>query len=132
MASFSSRRRDKESIELAEAGRQLDESRARIEELDSENQALRKETRELKAAVSRLEIKLQELKPVGRFVERHGVLWHQSAEGAVEPYAYCPNCRLVMTPFPSGYPESIICTQCKFKASFHPEDVTSLVEEMRD
>ena len=131
MASFSSRRRDKESIELEEMARQLGECRARVEEVDSENQVLRKENRELKAAISRLEIRLQELKPVGRFIEGHGVLWHQSADGAVEPYAYCPTCRLVMTPFPSGYPETIICTQCKLKADFHPEDVPSLVEVMR-
>ena len=59
------------------------------------------------------------------------VLWLVGADGSIEKLAYCPTCKLVMTPFPSDYPEHLVCTACKFKAPFAFSDFDQVWSEVK-
>jgi hypothetical protein len=125
----------------------------RAASLDRDNRARREENDRLKKRVAELEADLRQARgrtaavaeaaqkdwwkdrPAAEttappLVEGHGVLWQPAADGRIEPVCYCPTCRLVMTPMPSGYPTEIVCTRCKFKAPFRPEQVPELVRKM--
>jgi FtsZ-binding cell division protein ZapB len=108
----------------------------RCAELIRTNRKLREEIETLKKRASSVQEAAQKDWWKGRpaaetttpaLVEKHGVLWQPSADGRIEPICYCPKCRLVMTPLPSGYPTEIMCTRCRFKAPFRPEQLPELV-----
>lgn len=119
---------------------ELAAAKARGEALDRENRALRDQVGTLRRRLEAMTASTQDFwqgRPeaetsTGAFVEGHGVLWCKSAAGRVEPICYCPACRLVMTPLPSGFPTEIVCTRCKGKAPFPPEQLSSLVAELQD
>ncbi len=93
-----------------------DRLRERVAELQNENEALRDR-------VAELEQKLAVATDIPEgFVEGQGALWLVGADGRVEKLAYCPTCKLVMTPFPSDYPTDLVCTSCKHKAPFAYQD----------
>ena len=116
----------KDAQEREALTKQIADLEQKLHQADQEHSRISRENRELKAEVKRLEIRLAETKIGGDFVMSHGVLWQRAANGLIEPFVYCPSCQLVMTPLPSGYPEYLVCTQCKFKASFHPAEIPEL------
>jgi hypothetical protein len=122
----------KDAEELRKARQEIENLQGALKAAQAVAGAKDREIRELKAQVRRLEIRVAEMKTGGAFVESHGVLWQRSAGGRIDPLAYCPTCKLVMTPLPSGYPEYFICTHCKFKAPFHPEDIPRIMGELAD
>jgi hypothetical protein len=124
-----------EKDELAAA-----ELKARVAELESshnslkaENERLAKENRSLRDRVAMMERGRAQMgvPTAAHFIEGHGVLWQQAADGRIEAICYCPTCKLVMTPLPSGYPEEVVCTSCKYKAPFHPEKLADVAHEVR-
>ena len=116
----------KDAQEREALTKQIEDLDQRLDQAEREHSRITRENRELKAEVKLLEIRLAESQIGGDFVMSHGVLWQRAANGLIEPFVYCPSCRLVMTPLPSGYPEYLVCTQCKFKASFHPSEIPEL------
>ena len=81
--------------------------------------ALRSENEALGDRIKDLEQKLSAAAGIPEgYVAGPGVLWLVGADGRVERLAYCPTCKLVMTPFPSDYPTDLVCTSCKHKAPF--------------
>ena len=116
----------KDAQEREALSKRIAELEQRLGQMKKEHSRITRENRELKAEVKLLEIRLSESQIEGDFVMSHGVLWQRAANGLMEPFVYCPSCRLVMTPLPSGYPEYLVCTQCKFKASFHPSEIPEL------
>jgi hypothetical protein len=90
----------------------LDRLRQEKTELVNSNETLTERIADLER-----EIALMKDVPEG-FISSSGVLWLVGAGGSIEKLAYCPTCKLVMTPFPSDYPEHLVCTVCKFKAPF--------------
>lgn len=120
----------KDATDLATAREEIEQLRQTLDLAHEEASTREREIRELKATIRRLEIRLGEMKLGGAFVESHTVLWKRGAGGQVEPLAYCPTCKLVMTPLPSGYPEYIVCTNCQFRAPFHPEELPAIMKEL--
>ena len=129
MRTFGSSGQDARDLDVARE--EIAQLRVALERARDETTAKEREIRELNAAVRRLEIRLGEMKQGGEFVESHGVLWQRSAGGHIEPLAYCPDCRLVMTPLPSGYPEYLVCTNCTFRAPFLPDEIPYIMGKLR-
>jgi len=96
---------------------EYDQLRETVSELHGKNEALQDQ-------LAGLEQKLSAAKdtPEG-YVAGQGALWLVGADGRVEKLAYCPTCKLVMTPFPSDYPVALVCTACKHKAPFAYQDL---------
>jgi len=91
---------------------ELDRLRQEKAELVNRNETLTER-------IADLERKIEAMKDVpDGYRSSSGVLWLVGADGSIEKLAYCPTCKLVMTPFPSDYPEHLVCTGCKFKAPF--------------
>lgn len=121
----------KDFPDLAVAKEKLVSWQEKYNALEAENENLKKENRELKETIIKLENQVAQHVQIDPFIENHGVLWKKGANGSVDKIAYCPKCRLVMTPFPSGNPECLICTQCKFRAPFHPGELGSIVNNIQ-
>ena len=121
----------KEYPELSVAREKLSVWQDKHNALEAENENLKKEKRELKETITKLENLVAQHVKIDPFIEDHGVLWKMGADGSVDHIAYCPKCRLVMTPFPSGNPEYFICTQCKFRAPFDLRELDDIVENIR-
>ncbi len=119
------------AAELQARATELEASRA---ELKAENSRLVKENRELTDRVSMMERGRAQMgvPTAAHFVDGNGVLWQQAADGRIEAVCYCPTCKLVMTPLPSGYPEEMVCTSCKYIAPFHPEKLAEAAQAVRD
>jgi len=94
-----------------------------LDRFRQENAELVNSNETLKERIADLEREIAQMKDVPEgYVSSSGVLWLVAADGSIEKLAYCPTCKVVMTPFPSDYPEHLVCTACKFKASFgYPE-----------
>lgn len=130
MAKF--RGRDSQSAEVSGLRGEIEAREGMLRDARAELDRKDREIRELRAEVRRLEIRLSDLRTGGDFRESHGVLWQCSAAGHIEPLAYCPACRLVMTPMPSGYPEYLVCTSCRYRAPFHPEQIPAIMQELAE
>ncbi len=63
------------------------------------------------------------------FVTHAGSLWKPAADGQLEPHPYCPDCRLILLPVPSDNPTRLVCTACRFEASFSAADITWVAAE---
>ena len=98
--------------------------------LEAENEELKKKIRGLKETVTKLEKSVFQHVKIDPFIEDHGVLWKKGADGSIDKIAYCPKCRVVMTPFPSGNPEFIVCTQCKYRAPFQCMELDGIVRNV--
>jgi hypothetical protein len=101
---------------LAVARERLALAQDEIKRLEAENERLRKENVALWTRVEAI--------TPPEFVEASGVLWRRRAAGAVEPIAYCPNCRLAMSAFPPGSNELLACSKCDFVAPFRPRELS--------
>ena len=114
----------KEALAAWEA--EHDQLRQTVSELRSENEAL-------KDRISGQEQKLDAARDIPEgYVEGQGVLWLVGADGRVEKLAYCPTCKLVMTPFPSDYPVNLVCTACKHQAPFAYQDLEETWVEINE
>lgn len=100
----------------------------RIGELEKENARLRDALRE--ATGSEEPIVYHD--SYDTFVTHAGVLWKPAADGRLEPYPYCPACRLVLLPVPSDNPKRLVCTACRFEAAFSPQDIARIAQERSD
>ena len=121
----------KEHPDLAAAKEKLALWQDKYNALEAENENLKKEKRELKETIPKLENLVAQHVKIDPFIEDHGVLWKRGADGSIDKIAYCPKCRLVMTPFPSGNPECFICTQCKLRAPFNSEKSDSIAKNIK-
>lgn len=66
------------------------------------------------------------------YVGAHGVLWKIGADGVAERVVYCPHCLLVMTPLPSSAPEYLMCTACRRRADFRPDELEQLARAVAE
>ena len=118
--------------ELESVRAALADWQAELERLREARVKLQNENESLREQIADLNTRLRAVRDVPEgYIEGHGVLWRIAADGSIERLAYCPRCKLVMTPFPSGYPEHIICTACKYKAPFHPTEFDAVAREVR-
>lgn len=106
----------------------------RLRELEAEVKQLREENAQLRVQLGRFEqgesashFVSQPSDSYDEFVGAEGVLWKRAADGRFEKSAYCPKCRLVLLPIPSDHPVRLVCTRCRFEASFAPEDIPTVV-----
>lgn len=110
--------------ELEKVRGDLEGLESESDRLDKENAGLRERIQGLEETHRKLELELTSLKAAeAGFVRSHGVLWKMGANGLAEPAVYCPACKLVMTPLPSGNPEYFICTECRFRADIDPNSI---------
>lgn len=63
------------------------------------------------------------------FVMHADVLWKPAADGRLEPHPYCPKCQLILLPVPSDNPKRLVCTSCRFTASFDAQDIARVAQE---
>lgn len=91
------------------------------EKLKDEIKTLTQENQKLKKQVGQATSK-------SKFVELRGVYWKADLDGSYLPY--CPTCETALAEFPPGAGDSLRCRKCKFKAPFHPQEVSALVEKL--
>jgi hypothetical protein len=112
----------KEYPALAVAEQRLKLHEEEFYRLKIENERLAKENQALKT-------KLAAATPPS-FIEERGVLWRFDRLGTVGNLAYCPTCRLAMSPFPPNANLMLICTKCNFQAPFKPNEVARIAAEL--
>lgn len=87
------------------------------------------ENKRLSAENADLKKKLSVYEKASQFIEYKGVMWKQLAE-AIDPIAYCPECKLAMSAFPPRSDEMLICSKCNFTAPFLPSQVGAIVRQL--
>jgi DNA-binding transcriptional ArsR family regulator len=100
------------------AGTSNKHQRARMEDAEKLLEDARKEITGLLAEKDRLKLFVEELQARLRveatFEDHNGLLWKRKAAG-IDPYPYCPKCKLVM----SGVGRDVVtCSQCNLRAPF--------------
>jgi len=93
---------------------------------------LKKEYVALEDKITRLEFRLDHVDQREPLIEAGGVKWKKAADGSIEPIAYCGECELVMTPFPSDCPEHLACTQCGAKSTFALDEMEQVISSILD
>jgi|ETNmetMinimDraft_26_1059896.scaffolds.fasta_scaffold23120_2 hypothetical protein len=117
---------------------ELEKARETLAQWESEHDSHTDECRQLHAQIQELEETVKKLElDIARmeaeeagFLSAHDVLWKLGADGTAEPAVYCPTCKLVMTPLPSGFPEYFVCTKCHFRADLDPEKIVDLAADV--
>lgn len=100
-----------------------------IEQLRAENETLKAEVAKLRNAIPRYQTG-DVSDDYEEFIEAEGVLWKRAPDGLLEKLVYCPACRLIMLPVPSGNPVSFVCTRCHFQAPFHVSDLDTIARRV--
>src|SRR5437870_28803 len=104
----------------------LSVARERLALLEARLDALEAENKKLSAANQEMEQRLSEQHAAAQFSECGGVFWKRGADGGYQEFPFCPSCQQVLSPFPPGSDETLICSKCDFIAPFLPSEVSSM------